>query len=58
VFLGLVFGGIYLFKAPPSTAKTAPATSTSTATPDGRNPHPAEQEAVNDNRGKIIENQK
>lgn len=27
VFLGLVFGGIYFFKTPPSTAKTAPAAS-------------------------------
>jgi len=31
VFLGLVFGGIYFFKAPPSTAKTAPAASISSS---------------------------
>jgi len=32
LFLGLVFGGIYFFKAPPSTAKTAPAAVNSSST--------------------------
>jgi len=39
VVLGLVFGGIYFFKAPPSTAKPAPAASdSSSVTPDDPKP--------------------
>jgi hypothetical protein len=45
VFLGLVFGGIYLFKAPPSTAKTAPVASNSGSTvPDARKTQPGAAE--------------
>jgi hypothetical protein len=37
VFLGLVFGGIYFFTAPPSTARTTPAAAnSSSAAPDSR----------------------
>jgi len=44
VFLGLVFGGIYLFKAPPSTAKIAPASASSSTTPDERKLRANEEE--------------
>jgi hypothetical protein len=51
VFLGLVFGGIYFFKAPPSTAKTGPAAaSSSNTTADGQKMSPAQQET----RGKVL----
>ena len=44
VFLGLVFGGIYLFKAPPSTAKIAPASASSSTTPDDPKLRASEEE--------------
>ena len=51
VFLGLVFGGIYFFKAPPSTAKAGPAAaSSSNTTADGQKMSPAQQET----RGKVL----
>lgn len=51
VFLGLVFGGIYFFKAPPSTAKTAPAASNSnSATPDEQKPRIGAAETHGDSR--------
>ena len=54
VFLGLVFGGIYLFKAPPSTARTPPAASSNT-TSDRQELHSAEHENQGDQHGKKIE---
>ena len=49
VFLGLVFGGIYFFTAPPSTAKTAPAAANSSSTaPDNRESRPAVEKTTGD----------
>ncbi|HEX6768556.1 MAG TPA: hypothetical protein VF208_04330, partial [Candidatus Binatia bacterium] len=51
VVLGLVFGGIYFFKAPPSTAKTAPAASiSSSAAPVDRQPRTGAADTPGDNR--------
>ena len=50
VFLGLVFGGIYLFKAPPSTAKIAPASASSSTTPDERKLRASEEQTNVDGR--------
>jgi hypothetical protein len=51
VFLGLIFGGIYFFKTPPSTAKAAPAASNSTsATPDDRKSRAGATESAGDSR--------
>ena len=63
VFLGLVFGGIYLFKTPPPTAQIAPATSNSSSTkPDDRISRPAVAETTSDSRetalGAIHDNEK
>ena len=63
VFLGLVFGGIYLFKTPPPAAEIAPATSNSSSTkPDDRISRPAVAETTSDSRetalGAIHDNEK
>lgn len=52
VFLGLVFGIIYFFKAPPSTGKTAPAAANSTpgATQDDQKSQPGAHRANGDSR--------
>ena len=50
VFLGLVFGGIYFFKAPPSTAKTAPASASSSTMSDDRKLRASEEETNIDRR--------
>ena len=63
VFLGLVFGGIYLFKTPPPAAEIAPATSNSSSTkPGDRISRPAVAESTSDSRetalGAIHDNEK
>ena len=51
VFLGLVFGGIYLFITPPSTANMAPATSNNSSTkPDNQISRPDETGTTGDRR--------
>lgn len=56
VFLGLVFGVIYFFKAPPFTAKTAPAAANSTprATQDHQKAQPGAQGANGDRRERSL----
>ncbi|MGZ8465845.1 MAG: hypothetical protein ACXWXT_09900, partial [Candidatus Binatia bacterium] len=56
VFLGLVFGVIYFFKAPSSTAKTAPAAANSTpsATQDDRKSQSGAKRANGDSRERSL----
>jgi hypothetical protein len=56
VFLGLVFGVIYFFKAPPSTAKTAPAAANSTpsATQDDQKSQPGAQGTNGNSRERFL----
>ena len=56
VLLGLVFVAIYLFKAPPSTAKTSPAAASSSITkPDSEKSHVAEQGTQGASRANTLE---